>query len=201
MRFNLKVLAVATAVIASSPVFAAPSAGTTVEAGTEIHWSGDVPTETGTENVILTSLNGVPLTEALKGGDLYVSNDGTFTSSSIPLELHYRTCADGGSMDTSGVDTCTEWATGSDEIGDLVTETDWNLLNTRVQIGGVEEEDVAAQVLLDSAPMTAGTAIASSTGTAKFTTVNDTATVAEGEAVESGTLFSVFASVVASKTL
>ncbi|EKK9972061.1 hypothetical protein V4F45_000591 [Vibrio parahaemolyticus] len=208
MKNNIKMLAMVIGVVASSSVFAAATTPTHSEAGTEIHWDGKIPTEFNDENVIMTSLNGTPLNEALKGGDLYLENDGTFTSSSIPLELHYRVCDSDGTgttMVTDGTDDCTggSWVTGDvpEAVGDLIVDSDWALLDARYNVGGRESAELSASAVIemDGTPLVEGAAaIASTGGRPVFTTTNETAATT---APSAGTKYSVYASILASNAL
>ncbi|EHK2924751.1 hypothetical protein J7Y46_004640 [Vibrio parahaemolyticus] len=203
MKFNLKMLAVATAVIASSSAFAAP----TMQAGTEIHWDGKIPMEFADEGVILTSLNGEPLTDALKGGSLYLAADGTYTSSSIPLEMHNRACdtdGDGigdvfdGTCDTASGDA---FITGNaaDAVGDIIDTAAWELVDARYTVGGRENPELSstASIQMNGTDIVEGAAPVANAHPV-FTTINDTAPTATPSM---GAQYSVYASIIASDTL
>ncbi|NNU14597.1 hypothetical protein HL669_23690 [Vibrio parahaemolyticus] len=207
MKTNIKMLTMVIGVVASSSAFAATTTPVHSEAGTEIHWDGKVPTEFNDDNVIMTSINGTPLNEALKGGDLYLANDGTFTSSSIPLELHYRVCdSDGaGTMVTDGTDDCAggSWVTGDvpEAVGDLIVDSDWALLDARYNVGGRENAELSTSAIIemDGTALVEGAAAVSSTGGRPvFTTTNATPAAT---APSAGTKYSVYASIVASNAL
>ncbi|EHH1078770.1 hypothetical protein J7I01_004464 [Vibrio parahaemolyticus] len=204
MNFNLKMLAVATAVVASSSAFAAP----TMQAGTEIHWDGKVPMEFTDEGVILTGLNGEPLTDVLKGGSLYLETDGKFTSSSVHLEMHHRACdtdADGvgdsfdGSCDT-GAGAAFITGNTSEAVGDIIDTATWELAAARYTIGGREDPTLAgsAKIQMDGTDMAPGVAPTVAVARPAFTTVNETAPTT---APSAGSQYSVYASIIASDAL
>lgn len=206
MKRNTLIKVMATAAVfatASGAVLAAP-ADTPSSATTEIHWMGKVPTISADAGLVLTGLNGTPLTDALRGGDLYVKSDGTFTSSSINLEMHFLTCEDSsGAITTDGSTDCEAGGgtlgdpTTAEGIGDLIPGSQWTLLNARSNIGGMEDVELAAstEVQMEGSAMVVGTAIPSTTGGRQtFTTVNATA-LTEAPAV--GTQFAVYASILA----
>ncbi len=199
MNFTLKATTIAVMTIASASAFAA--AGDT--ATTEIHWSGKVPMNITSEAVIITSLNGAPLTEALKGGELYVTQDGTFTSTEIPLELHQRNC----SVDGTATGAITDCATGTpimedapEAIGDLALNTDWTLDAATIMVGGRYNEEAAdtTEVLMDNTPMVSGTAVSSASGQATFKAINATPS---GTAPMPGTLYTVNGVITATATI
>lgn len=201
MKLNKITMLTAIAGIFSATV--ATAAPVTGSAGTELHWDGKVPFEFADEGVILTALHGTPLTEALKGGDLYIKKDGTFESSTINLELHYRNCTTAGVITSDGV--CDSgvggaWVTGdgADAIGDLIKDSKWSLMNNRFQVGGREDSELAAtgEIRMDGTKIEVGGAeIPSTTGTAVFSTAN---TMAPAGAPAPTTKYSVFASIIAS---
>ncbi|MCD1416916.1 hypothetical protein IOC51_23105 [Vibrio parahaemolyticus] len=204
MKFNLKMLAVTSAIMASSSVFAAA----TMQAGTEIHWDGKVPMEFADEGVILTSLNGEPLTDALKGGALYLAADGTYTSSSIPLELHHRACdSTGDGVGDSFDGTCDTTAgaafiTGNtaDAVGDIIDTAAWELVDARYTIGGREDPTLSgtAKIQMDGGDMTEGAPATTAVARPVFTTINETA---PSTAPSMGSQYSVYASIIASDSL
>ncbi|MGF1873321.1 hypothetical protein [Photobacterium indicum] len=203
MNTNMKVLAATVAVITSSSALAAAVTGT---AGTEIHWDGKVPYEFADEGIILTGQHGIPLTEALKGGDLYLAKDGTYTSSSIPLELHYRACEGGGTgtgiTNTDGVcDTSAgAWVEGEgkDAIGDITLNSKWAVASVRYTVGGRNDAVLADTAEIQLAGTKLDTTPTGITGnTAVFTTVN-TAKAAAGSEPAPTTKYAVFASITAS---
>ncbi|MCQ9091073.1 hypothetical protein [Vibrio alginolyticus] len=210
MKFNLKMLAVATAIMASSSAFALPggSGATAQRAGTEIHWDGKVPMEFADEGVILTSLNGEPLTDTLKGGALYLAADGTYTSSSIHLELHHRACdTDGDSVGDSFDGTCdtasgAAFITGNDAnaVGDIIDTAAWELVDARYTIGGREDPTLSgtAKILMDGGEMTEGAPATTAVARPVFTTVNGEAPFT---APSMGSQYSVYASIIASDSL
>lgn len=203
----LKTSLVAGLSIASSVAFAAPSTETQ-SAGTEIHWSAKVPMEFNNEGVILTSANGEPLTEALKGGDIEFlkgaddTYDGTFASSQIFLELHYRNClpADGSEPDGTGSDCNGEYVGGNGEeaIGDLIEGSTWQLSSANFNIGGREDEDLeeSGKIQMNGADMSLGApAEVVADGKPVFTTINETA---PATAPSVGTRYTVNAAIIAS---
>ncbi|HIF9201256.1 TPA: hypothetical protein ACX6QC_002688 [Photobacterium damselae] len=201
MKFNkIAMLTAIAGIFSATAVTAAPVTGS---AGTELHWDGKIPFEFADEGVILTALHGTPLTEALKGGDLYLQKDGTFESSSINLELHYRKCDTSGVITSDGTcDTSAggSWVPGDDAaaIGDLIKDSKWSLMNNRFQVGGRENAELAAsgEIRMDGTKIeVGGAAVASTIGTAVFTTANATAPAAVPAAT---TKYSVFASIIAS---
>ncbi|HGF5258368.1 TPA: hypothetical protein ACF37V_004060 [Vibrio parahaemolyticus] len=213
MKFTLKASSIAVMAIVSASAFAAAPDSETQTAGTEIHWSGKVPMEFSDNGVILTSQGGTPLTEALKGGDIHflkgaTGYDGTFESSSIPLELHYRNCtlADGVSVDGSGsVDCVTDGGSyvlgeGADAIGDLIINSTWQLSSANFNIGGRENPELAAtgQILMDGKAMVEGTSEVVADGKPVFTTANPTAA---STLPSPGTRYTVNASIIASNGL
>ncbi|XEV12237.1 hypothetical protein ACBZ90_17885 (plasmid) [Vibrio alginolyticus] len=206
MKFNLKMLAVATAIMASSSAFAAATA--TQRAGTEIHWDGKVPLEFHDEGVILTGLLGTPLNDALKGGSLYLTKEGTFTSSSIRLELHHRACdADGDGVGDSFDGTCdtaggAAFITGDtkEAVGDIIDTAAWALVDARYTIGGREDPTLSstAAIQMDGVDMVEGEAATTAVARPKFSTINDTAPTT---APSIRTPYSVYASIIASDSL
>ncbi|EIO4563032.1 hypothetical protein LQM11_003649 [Vibrio parahaemolyticus] len=212
MKLTLKTSSVAVMAIVSASVFAAAPDSEIQSAGTEIHWSGKVPMEFSDNGVILTSQNGTPLTEALKGGDLHflkgaTGYDGTFESSSIPLELHYRNCTltDGTVDGTGSVDCVADGGSyvlgeGADAVGDLITNSTWQLSSVNFNIGGRENPELAStgQILMDGAAMTEGTSEVVTNGKPVFTTVN---TKPASSLPAPGTRYTVNAAIMASNTL
>lgn len=172
------------------------------EATTEIHWSGKVPFESNTDGVIMTALGGTPLTPTLKGGDLFLETNGSFKSSTIPLELHYRTCLDSdgvvvttnGVCDTGAGGTMT-WGEEDTDIGDLIVDTSWKLINSRYTVGGVDDPASPAKINLDGEELVTGTAKTIASGVATFSTVSE---VSGTEVIAPNTQYGVYASVLAS---
>ncbi len=218
MKFTLKTSSIAVMVIVSTSAFAAAPNSVTQTAGTEIHWSGKVPMEFQDMGVILTSTNGIPLTEALKGGDIHflkkgaTGYDGTFESSDIPLELHYRNCelpaASGGSVsvDGSGIDCLAAGGRiilgdGADAIGDLVLNSTWELGSANFSIGGRFSPELAkdAKIKMNGNPMTPGTSIKLADGKPIFTAENPTSLPLLQ--TSAGTRYTVNASIVVSNGL
>lgn len=212
----LKTSLVAGLSIASSVAFAAAPSTETQSAGTEIHWSATVPMEFHDEGVILTSANGEPLTEALKGGDIEFlkgaddTYDGTFASSQIFLELHYRNCelagggVDGGGVDGTGTTDCiTDGGSyvdgnGKEAIGDLIENSTWQLSSANFNIGGRVNPELQAsgKIQMNGADMSAGgTAEVVADGKPVFTTINETA---PATAPSVGTRYTVNAAIIAS---
>ena len=208
----LKTSLVAGLSIASSVAFAAaPPSTETQSAGTEIHWSAKVPMEFHYEGVILTSANGEPLTEALKGGDIEFLKgaddiyDGTFASSQIFLELHYRNCVKGGEViDANGTTDCiTDGGSyvdgnGKEAIGDLIEGSTWQLSSANFNIGGRVNPELQAsgKIQMNGADMIAGdTATKVKDGKPVFTTINETA---PATAPSVGTRYTVNAAIIAS---
>ncbi len=213
MKFTLKTSSIAVMAIVSTSAFAAAPDSVTQTAGTEIHWSGKVPMEFHDEGVILTSTNGIPLTEALKGGDIHflkgaAGYDGTFESSDIPLELHYRNCdltaTSGGSIDGSGSVDCVASGgsyvsgDGADAIGDLVLNSTWELGSANFNIGGRFSPELAkdAKIKMNGSPMTPGTSIKLADGKPIFTAENSTSLPLLQ--TSAGTRYTVNASIIAS---
>lgn len=212
MKFILKASSVAAIAVISASAFAAAPNSVTQTAGAEIHWSGKVPMEFSDDGVILTSQGGTPLTEALKGGDIHflkgaTGYDGTFESSSIPLELHYRNCtlAD-GTVDGSGSVDCVVsggnyvLGEGADAIGDLITNSAWQLSNVNFNIGGRENPELAStgKILMDGTPMTEGATVVVANGKPVFTTANATAATT---LPAPGTRYTVNAAIIASNNI
>ncbi|MDG2642536.1 hypothetical protein P7M58_23665 [Vibrio parahaemolyticus] len=213
MKFTLKASSIAVMAIVSASAFAAAPDSETQTAGTEIHWSGKVPMEFSDNGVILTSQGGTPLTEALKGGDIHflkgaTGYDGTFESSSIPLELHYRNCtlADGVSVDGSGSVDCVAdggsyvLGEGADAIGDLIINSTWQLSSANFNVGGRENPELAAtgKILMDGKEMIEGTSEVVADGKPVFTAANP----APASTLPSpGTRYTVNASIIASNGL
>ncbi|HCH2301659.1 hypothetical protein [Vibrio parahaemolyticus] len=209
MKFTLKASSIAVMAIVSASAFAAAPDSVTQTAGTEIHWSGKVPMEFSDNGVILTSQGGTPLTEALKGGDIHflkgaTGYDGTFESSSIPLELHYRNCtkSDGTVDGTGSVDCVTDGGSyvlgeGADAIGDLIVNSTWQLSSANFNIGGRENPELAAtgQILMDGSAMTEGLSEVVANGKPVFTAANTTAATT---LPSPGTRYTVNAAIVAS---
>ncbi|EJG1885655.1 hypothetical protein BS049_RS23280 [Vibrio parahaemolyticus] len=202
MKFNLKMLAAATAAIASSSVFAAditaPSA-----AGAELHWDGKVPMEVTGESVILTGLGGVPLTTELKGGSLYIEKDGSFTSSGIPLELHYRMCSDGttsdGSCDAAGAVGDFVAGEGADAVGDIVSDASWTLMASRYTVGGRETSELdEATININGATLAVGD-VGVSAERPVFTTEYTPSPL--GGSATPGAQYAAYASILASKAI
>lgn len=199
MNTNVKLLAATVAIIASSSAaFAAAPTGT---AGTEIHWDGKVPYEFAADGIILTGQSGNPLTEALKGGDLYLAKDGTYTSSAITLELHYRACDTASVITTDG--TCDTsaggaWVAGdgADAIGDITPDSKWAVASVRYTVGGRNDPTLAGTAEIQLAGTKLDTTATAITGnTAVFTTINETAPSIEPTPT---TKYAVFASITAS---
>ena len=201
MKFNLKMLAVATAVMTSSAFAAGLPGGTTATAGAELHWDGKVPVEVTSDSVILTGLNGTPLTTELKGGSLYIEKDGSFTSSGIPLELHHRMCDDGASDGTCDTSSGASFVTGeeADAVGDIIDTATWTLMASRYTVGGRETPDLdAATIDMDGTPLVIGTASTAAVRpvfTTKYTP--DVGAVAPAP----GTQYAAYASIIASTAL
>ncbi|HIF9456469.1 TPA: hypothetical protein ACX6SN_001073 [Photobacterium damselae] len=116
--------------------------------------------------------------------------------------MHYSVCETAGGADsgvTDGSADCEKFVEGADAIGDLIEGSTRELSRAEFNIGGRENEALAAsgQIFMDSAELTPGTPTVEANGKPQFTTVNATE-LTDDTLTQVGTRYTVNASIIAS---
>jgi len=166
---------------ASASVFAGEK-----DATTTLHWKGIVPTVTPGDAVIITGPNGL-LPYADSAGLIVTTNDGTFTSDKIYLELHHRACTDPTITDGSCAAGEFNMTDDAAAVGDIIPEPTWTMSAVDTVVGTMDVSDLQTEVNLDGSPMAQGSP-ESGGATVSFTTSNEailgTGTLAAGQNIE-----------------